>query len=84
MMDYATMHALRRNAQAKSEAELMKRLQAEKAELVAALEALHTSQRTFSDTENWCSFDEDARAMAEMALARVTGSDLEPAGKGAQ
>lgn len=36
-----------------------------------ALKDLHSSQRTFSEADNWVTFDDEARAQAEQALAQL-------------
>jgi hypothetical protein len=41
--------------------------------LVEALKQLHSMHRAFSQNENWTILDEEARAMAEAAMAKAKG-----------
>lgn len=49
------------------------RLIAAAPDLLAALESLHAVHRAFSSADNWTSFDDDARAAAEAAIAKARG-----------
>lgn len=50
------------------------RLFAAAPELLAALEALHACHRAFSGNENWTMLDDEARALAEAAIAKAKGN----------
>jgi hypothetical protein len=49
------------------------RLIATAPDLLSALEALHACHRAFSANENWTMLDDEARAMAEAAIAKAKG-----------
>lgn len=49
------------------------RLIAAAPELMDALEAMHACHRAFSDNENWTALDDEARALAEAAIAKAKG-----------
>lgn len=49
------------------------RLIASAPDLLAALESLHSCHRAFSDNEHWTMLDDDARALAEAAIAKAKG-----------
>jgi len=42
-------------------------------ELLAALEALHSCHRGFSNSPDWTALDDDAREIAETAIAKARG-----------
>jgi hypothetical protein len=42
-------------------------------DLLAALEALHACHRAFSGNDNWTMLDDEARALAENAIAKAKG-----------
>lgn len=44
-------------------------------ELLAALEAMHACHRAFSDSENWTVLDDEARLLAEKAIAKAKGAN---------
>ena len=49
------------------------RLIAAAPDLLAALEALHACHRAFSGNDNWTMLDDEARALAENAIAKAKG-----------
>ena len=49
------------------------RLSAAAPELLAALEALHSCHRGFSNSPDWTALDDDAREIAETAIAKARG-----------
>lgn len=49
------------------------RLIAAAPDMLKALEALHACHRAFSDNENWTILDDEARNLAETAIAKAKG-----------
>ncbi len=45
-------------------------------ELEAALTALHSCHRAFSNSENWTVLDDEARQFAEAAIAKATTKEV--------
>ena len=44
-------------------------------ELLEALRQLHAMHRAFSNNDNWTSLDDEARSLAEAAIAHAEGRD---------
>lgn len=51
------------------------RLIAAAPDLLAALEAMHACHRAFSSSENWTALDDEARLLAEKAIAKARGEE---------